>query len=187
MPMLKNQKFLFSLLIFLLLEFGNNHQSNENSNPLTKLCKKGGTAILQRQNLKITDNKVILLIAGAGGINLPHQHYVPPCCLNEFKFQHTVNCLDQLSFDSQRSRKLFHIAFVGDSIMRHQFVSFIRVNIKSGLQQTILAFLKRIIIYFILYFVFCLLSVDTKLRYERRQFDDCVPIIFVARRPQYHQ
>lgn len=113
---------------------GNNHQSNENSNPLTKLCKKGGTAILQRQNLKITDNKVILLIAGAGGINLPHQHYVPPCCLNEFKFQHTVNCLDQLSFDSQRSRKLFHIAFVGDSIMRHQFVSFIRVNIKSGLQ-----------------------------------------------------
>ena len=40
---------------------GNNHQSNENSNPLTKLCKKGGTAILQRQNLKITDNKVLII------------------------------------------------------------------------------------------------------------------------------
>ena len=80
--------------------------------------------ILQRQ--KMTDNRSAVLYSSSIVLTSGQDYYQPNsnCRLHHYQFKDTVNCIDQLS--SQRRRPV-HIAFVGDSIIRHQFVSFIRV------------------------------------------------------------
>uniref|UniRef100_A0A0P6AKI5 Lactosylceramide-like protein n=1 Tax=Daphnia magna TaxID=35525 RepID=A0A0P6AKI5_9CRUS len=49
-----------------------------------------------------------------------------PRLIQEYSKKDVVLCLDSLSV--KRNRRPMHIAFIGDSIVRHQYLSFLRVG-----------------------------------------------------------
>lgn len=50
------------------------------------------------------------------------------CQLHHYQFEDVAECLDRLSSLRQNKSQLVNIAFVGDSIIRYQFQSFLRVS-----------------------------------------------------------
>ena len=58
----------------------------------------------------------------------PYQrHY--DCRLHHYKWKDAVTCVDQLS-NRRRHRQPVHIAFVGESTVREQYYSFLRVRFR---------------------------------------------------------
>jgi hypothetical protein len=51
----------------------------------------------------------------------------PQCWLHHYRTEDVVTCLDELSFRRAQHKEPIQIAFVGDSIIRNQFKSLLRV------------------------------------------------------------
>jgi hypothetical protein len=83
------------------------------------LCMNG---ILKRQ--KSPDERVPILLMN--GPDDPYQQH-GDCRLHHYKYDDIVRCIDRLSYRRAQHREPVHIAFIGESIIRYQFMSFLRV------------------------------------------------------------
>jgi hypothetical protein len=85
------------------------------ANRLIPLCMDG---ILTRQQ----SNKQALLMDSEN----PGQNYVD-CRLHHYQEQDVAACLDKLSSRRSRHQRPVHVAFIGESTVRNQFSSLLRV------------------------------------------------------------
>ena len=78
--------------------------------------------ILKRER-KVGERDPILLAHGED----PYQTN-RDCRLHHYQLEDVVNCLDQLSYLRAKHQQPVHIAFVGESVLRYQFLNFLRVR-----------------------------------------------------------
>lgn len=84
------------------------------------MCIKG---ILSGHSRSLVDRKPNQLLLMNGPDDPYQRHY--DCRLHHYKWKDAVKCVDQLS---HRRRQPVHIAFVGESTIREQYYSFLRVR-----------------------------------------------------------
>ena len=99
------------LVIYMVMNY-KDQQLNSSSMTLKPICKM--SRILQKHHL-LTDGED------------PYYQPQDNCRLHHYSEEDVATCLDRLSTHPS----IVRIAFVGDSVNRYQFQSFIRVNIFS--------------------------------------------------------
>ena len=116
---------LYHLIVHLLaaasyrFSFNLNRRLIENKFSASPLCVNG---ILSRER-RVGEKDPILLTDGED----PYQTN-GNCRLHHYEMNQVVACVDQLSYRRARHQQPVHIAFIGESILRHQFVNFLRVS-----------------------------------------------------------
>ena len=50
------------------------------------------------------------------------------CRLHHYDQADVTSCIDEISYRRAKHKEPVHIAFIGESIIRHQFMSFLRVK-----------------------------------------------------------
>ena len=105
-------------LTYLQIQFVNHYSAP----PKKPLCIDG---ILQRERRPPGVNSPPVLLTDGDDPNQVNRD----CRLHHYTQVDVTACIDELSYRRAKHKEPVHIAFIGESIIRHQFMSFLRVHL----------------------------------------------------------
>ena len=104
------------------------------------------------------------------------------CRLHHYTQVDVTACIDELSYRRAKHKEPVHIAFIGESIIRHQFMSFLRVHL---IIAAVLNWWPQNSIIKCKHYVMC--TVDSGLRFTNEKIGNAERCLFLSRRSKRYQ